>query len=141
MIEALQTNSDVALPFFQLDLPEEKAKLLHRLLLDLSKHTSEKEAKYAFRQTADYFREKFFGPTETQIKARVREALKDYFDGETYTALEIDNLSELTGVVEEKLLPVLQKMVSEGTLIQGRRRRWQEFGKHYNPIYKLKGKS
>jgi hypothetical protein len=135
MLEVLRTN--VALPFFQLDLPDDKAKLLHRLLLDLAKDTSEKEAKWAFRSTADFFREKFFGPTETQIKLHITGVLEEYFDGETYRPLEIDNLAELTGIAEEKLLPVLNKLVADGTILQGRRRRWQEAGKHYNPLYKL----
>jgi hypothetical protein len=137
MIETAQTNPNVALPFFQLDSSEEKAKLLHRLLLDLSKNTLEKEAKWAYRSTADFFRERLFGVTETQIKLRITGALEEYFDGETYRPLEIDNLAEITGIAEEKLLPVLEKLVADGTLIRGRRRRWQEMGKHYNPIYKL----
>jgi hypothetical protein len=135
MLEALQINA--ALPFRQIDSSEEKAKLLHRLLLDLSKDTSEKEAKWAFRSTADYFREKFFGPTETQIKLRITGILEEYFDGESYRPLEIDNLAELTGIAEEKLLPVLEKLVADGTIVQGRRRRWQEMGKHYNSLYSL----
>lgn len=136
MSEALQINA--ALPFFQTNSSEEKAQLLHRLLLDLSKDaTAEKEAKWAFRSTADFFREKFFGPTEAQIKLRITNTLEDYFDGETYRPLEIDNLAELTGISEEKLLPVLNKLVADGTLVEGQRRRWQEMGKHYNPLYSL----
>lgn len=136
MPEIAQINS-VALPFLQIDSPLDKARLLHRLMLDLAKEEPEKQLKSAVRHTADFFREKFFGPTETQIKLRITGALEEYFDGETYRALEIDNLAELTGISEEKLLPVLEKLVADGTIVEGRRRRWQEMGKHYNPIYSL----
>ncbi len=67
------------------------------------------------------------------------EVLTEYFDGEIHHALEIDNLAEQTGIKEEKLLPVVKAMVEDGTLLEGRRRRWQEMGEHYNPLYKLKG--
>jgi len=134
--ETLQPNSPFA--FLQSDLTDEKAKKLHRLLLDLSKDESEKELRSIVRQTADFFREKFYGKTDAQIRTAIIEVLKDYFDGETYNPLEIDNLAEETGIKEDKLLPVLEKMVAEGILLQGRRRRYQEPGKHYNPIYKLK---
>jgi predicted alpha-1,6-mannanase (GH76 family) len=139
MLDTLQLNSSDLTLFAPTASTEDKAKLVHRLLLDLSKDESEKELRSAVRQTADFFREKFFGLTEKQTRSRIMEVLKDYFDGETHHALEIDNLAEETGIRAEKLLPVVQRMVQDGILIEGRRRRWQEVGKHYNPIYKLKG--
>ncbi len=63
--------------------------------------------------------------------------LEDYFDGTSYTALELDNLVGETGIAADKLLPVVERMVRAGTLLQGRRRRFNEPGKHYNSIYKL----
>ena len=137
MQNTVETTPDNPLSFFQIDSNDEKAQKLHRLLLDLAKDTDEKEVKTIFRSTADFFRDKFFGLTEAQIKTRIKEALEDYFDGEVYHALEVDNLAEETGIKEAILLPVLKKMVADGTLLQGRRRRWQEMGEHYNPIYKL----
>ena len=110
---------------------------LHRLLLDLSKDTSEKEASKALRKTADFFRETYFGLTEKKIRSRIVECLEEYFDGEIYTPLEIENIAEVTGLKEEILLPVINRMVKQKILIQGRRRRFNEWGEHYNPIYKL----
>lgn len=139
MLETLQINASELPPFAQIGSSEDKARQLHRLLLDLSRDESEKELRSAARATADFFREKFFGLTEKQIRSRILEVLKDYYDGEVHHPLEIDNLSEQTGIKEEKLLPVLKSMVADGTLLEGRRRRWQEMGEHYNPLYKLKG--
>ena len=116
----------------------EKARLLHRLLLDSSRDTAETEASAAFRKTADFLRETYFGLTEKKIRCKIRECLEDYFDGENYVALEVDNIGELTGIAVEVLLPVLQRMTKAGILLQGRRRRWNELGEHYNPIYKLR---
>jgi len=141
MLNTSQLNSNEMFPFAQIaqtGSTEEKARQLHRLLLDLSKDESEKELRYAIRQTSDFFREKYFGLTERQIKTRILEVMKDYFDGEEYRGLEIDNLAEQTGIKESQLLPVVKAMVAGGILLEGRRRRWQEPGKHYNSIYKLK---
>lgn len=117
---------------------EDKAKQLHRLLLDLAKDESEKELKSIYRRTADFFRDSVFGKSEKQIRACLLEVFKEYFDGETFVALEIENLAEETGISADKLQPVLDQMVARGEVLMGRRRRWQEAGKHYNPIYKLK---
>jgi hypothetical protein len=125
-------------PFFTSTNEKDKADQLHRLLLDLAKNTSEKELKSVFRKTADFFREAVFGKTQAQIRTAVLEALKDYFDGEECAPLEINNLEELTGIDEPELLPVLNKMVAAGEILQGRRRRYNEAGAHYNAIYKLK---
>lgn len=125
-------NSDKNLP------PDEKAKKIHRLLLDLAKNEQEKEMKSIFRQTADFFRDTVFGKSEKQIRSCIIGVLEDYFDGENYVALEIENIAEESGIKIEALQPVLDKMVKKGEILQGRRRRFQEAGKHYNPIYKLK---
>lgn len=62
MLETLQKNENTLVPFFHIaSSSDERAKLLHRLLLDLSKDESEKELRSAVHQTADFFREKFFG--------------------------------------------------------------------------------
>lgn len=139
MLNTLQINTSELPPFAETGSSDEKARQLHRFLLDLSKDESEKELRSAARATADFFREKFFGLTEAQIKTRIIETLKDYYDGEEYHALEIDNLTELIGVKSSKLLPIVKQMVEAGTLLEGRRRRWSEPGKHYSSIYKLKG--
>lgn len=129
--------NDLHPPFLTISSGAETAKKLHRLLLDLSRDTSEREASSAFRKTADFFRETYFGLTEKKIRSRVVECLEDYFDGETYTALEIENIAEITGIKEEILAPVIARMVKSSVLIEGRRRRFNEWGEHYNPIYKL----
>ena len=134
-------NFTLSHPFFTSTNEKDKATHLHRLLLDLAKDTSEKELKSAFRKTADFLRESLFGKTEAQIRTAITEAFKDYFDGEEYRALEINNLAELTGIDEQQLSPVLNKMVAKGEILQGRRRRFNEAGEHYNAIYKLRRKS
>ena len=136
---ATPLSSELARPFYPDDSAATRAAKVKQLLLDLSKDETDKELKSVFRQTADFFRESFFGLTSKQIRSRITRVLEDYFDGETYTALEIDNLVEQTGIKEDALLPILSKMVAAGHIIQGRRRRWNELGEHYNAIYKLAG--
>lgn len=120
------------------DSADEKAKKVHRFLLDLARDESEKEARTIFRATADFFRESYFGLTDKQIKARIVRVLEEFFDGEVYRALEIENIAELSGIAEETLQPVLNRMVRRGEIEPGRRRRHNEMGAHYNPIYRLK---
>jgi hypothetical protein len=117
---------------------DEKAKKIHRFLLDLAKSESEKEMKSFFRQTADFFRDTVFGKSEKQIRSCIINVLEDYFDGENYVALEIENIAEESSIRIEALQPVLDNMVKKGEILQGKRRRFQEAGKHFNPIYKLK---
>lgn len=85
------------------------------------KDESEKELRSIVRQTAVFFREKFFRVTDAQIRTRILGVQEEYFDGESYTVLEINNLSELSGIKEEKLLPILKKIVAAGEFIEGRR--------------------
>lgn len=117
---------------------KDKARQLHRLLLDCARDESEKEVSSMYRKAADFFRETFFGKTEAQIKAAILEVLRDYCDGSDSHPLEVINLVELTGISEKELIPVLGGMVLSGEIIQGRRRRYNEAGNHYNAIYKLK---
>lgn len=117
---------------------EEKAKQLHRLLLDCARDESEKEISSMYRKAAEFFRETFFGRTEAQIKAAIIEVLKDYCDGIDAHPVEINNLAELTGIDDKELIPVLQSLVLAGEIVQGRRRRYNEAGMHYNAIYKLR---
>ena len=99
----------------------------------------EKELKSAVRATADFFREKFFGFSEKKVRQAINEVLEDYFDGETYRGIEMVNMVEQTGIKEEVLMPVVQKMIAQGVILVGRRRRWNEFGEHYFPLYRLTG--
>ena len=45
--------------------------------------------------------------------------LEEYFDGESYRPLEIDNLAELTRISKEILFPVIEKLVADGMIVQG----------------------
>ena len=117
---------------------EDKARQLHRLLLDMAKDESEKEVSSLYRKTADFFRTTFFGRTEAEIKSSIIEVLKDYCDGEKDHPVELINLVELTGINEKELIPILNKLVLTGEIEQGRRRRHNEAGKHYNALYRLK---
>ncbi len=134
----LPSNNSLSHPFFsQLNSKEDKARKIHRLLLDFAKDESEKDLKSICRQTADFFREAFFGKTEAQVRTAIIKVLEDYFDGKYYTALELEDLAEETRIGAETLLPVIRQMVSEKLIVEGRRRRWNEPGRHYNSIYKL----
>lgn len=132
-----QSNPRAARPNPFPDCREGRARRIKQLLLDLAQEESDPSLKSAIRQTADFFRENFFGLTEKKIRSRIVEVLEDYFDGEQYNALEIDNISELTGIKPEILLPVLEKMIRCGIVLEGRRKRFNELGNHYNRIYCL----
>ncbi len=136
--EILQSAQDSTSPFSIHDSASTRAAKVKQLLVDLSRDEDDKELRSAFRATAEFFRESFFGLTKKQIRTRIKNCLEDYFDGEEYRALEIDNIFELTGIKPEKLQPVLEKMVKQKIVLQGRRRRWNEPGEHYNAIYKLR---
>ncbi|MBS1797824.1 MAG: hypothetical protein JSS81_28645 [Acidobacteria bacterium] len=135
-------NSINALPSnFPLSHPtpsEDKARKIHRLLLDMARDESEKEVKSVIRKTADFFRENFFGKTRAQIKAAIVSVLEDYCDGQEAHPVEINNLAELTGIREKELKPALSELAGEKKILVGRRRRFNEPGEHYNLIYKLR---
>ena len=134
LIPQSKSTSKPARPQFS---SEEQARKLYRLLLDMSKDTSEKEAKSAYRRTADFFRESYFGLTQKAMRARIVKFLEEFFDGEIYPGLEIENIAEETGIKEETLAPVLDRMVKRKIIVVGRRRRYNEMGEHYNALYKL----
>lgn len=136
------TNSSVSHPFLtfsEQETPDEKAKKLKEFLIKLSKQPEVTEYRSILRRAADAVREKRFGFTVKKIEAKLTEVFEEYFDGECFHYLEIDNLSELTKIPENNLLPVLEKMIAAGKVETEKRRRWQEFGKHYNILYRLTG--
>lgn len=72
-----------------------------------------------------------FGFDEKEIEEKVLFALYDH------DCLEIENLCELLKMPEKSVLPVVDRLISENVVRTEKRRRWQEPGKHYNPIYYL----
>ena len=124
--------------FNSTDTAAEKADKIKKFLVYLSEKTEEEELRSSIRQTADFFRERYFGFSERQIKSKIIKVLEDYFDGESYIGIELENLAEETGLKEKTLAPVLQMMIKTGIILEGRRRRHNEMGEHYNALYRLR---
>jgi len=142
-------NSQTSLPFnsalphpnlvFSPDETEkDKAKKLKEFLIGLSKQPEVVEYRSIIRQCADAVREKAFGISEKRVESRLSEAFQEYFDGENYRFVEMCDLEDLTALSEKILAPVLDKLIKKGIVETSQRRRWNEPGKHYNLLYRLK---
>ena len=119
---------------------DDRAKKLKDFLVNLSKRPEAVEYKSILQRAATAIREQRFGISTKKIESKLKAVFEEYFDGEVYCFLEIDNLSELTGIAEKYLEPVLEKMIAKGLVETEQRRRYQEFGKHYNTLYRFTGK-
>lgn len=117
---------------------KEKAQKLKDFLIGLSRQPEVTEYRSIIRQAADSIREKAFGISDRKIETKLLAAFEEYFDGEEYNYLEMSDLIELTGLREKFLTPVLTKMIAKEQVETSERRRWNEPGKHYNDLYRLK---
>jgi acetate kinase len=104
---------------------------LKQLLLDLSKEEDYKDFRSIIRAAADSVREKAFGYNRSVTKRKILKLLAEFF------ALELDDITFETGIGEKEIKAALDDLIKENKIVEGRRRRWQEAGKHYNPIYEL----
>ena len=110
---------------------DKRAASLNKLLLKLAKTETDKDLRIAIKDSIKAINHKIFGHTIAEIKATVRELLNEYY------SLELVDLCELSGVHEKQMNSVLQMMEDDNLIVRGKRRRWQEMGKHYNDLFSL----
>ncbi|MCD9186743.1 MAG: hypothetical protein LUM44_09935 [Pyrinomonadaceae bacterium] len=120
------------------DSEKDRAQKLKNFLVELSKQPEVTEYRSIIRKAADAIREKAFGISDRKVESKLTEAFEEYFNGENYIFVEMSDLIELTGLREKEIEPILTKMISKGVVETSQRRRWNEPGKHYNDLYRLK---
>jgi hypothetical protein len=104
---------------------------LKNLLLELSKDPDHVQFKTILRLAADEVRVKAFGYNRQTTKRRIIKLLEEF------QCLEIEDFVDETGIDTREIKSALVELVEELKIKEGRRRRWQEPGKHYNPIFEL----
>jgi hypothetical protein len=109
----------------------ERAARLKALLLDLSKEEDFRDFRSIIRAAADSVREKAFGYNRQVTKRKILKLLDEYF------VLELDDITDETRISEKEIKAALNDLIQENKIREGKRRRWQEVGKHYNPTFEL----
>jgi hypothetical protein len=109
----------------------ENADKLKNLLLELSRDPDHSQFKTILRLAADQVRVKAFGYNRATTKRRIVKLLEEFH------CLEIEDLMDETGIDANEIKSALIELVEDCKITEGRRRRWQEPGKHYNPIFEL----
>ncbi len=128
------SNTRLSHPPFTSELAAESpADQLKRLLLSLSKEPQNSEFRTILRSAADSVREKAFGYNRSVTKKKILKLLGEF------DCLELEDLVDETRIKSVELAGALEDLITEAKIIRGKRRRWQEPGKHYNDIYYLRG--
>ncbi len=115
-----------------LDSASERAARLKQLLLDLSKEEANRDFRAILRDAAASVREKAFGFNRAVTKKRILKLLGEF------ECCEIDDFTDELGLPEKEIRAALADLLKEEKICEGRRRRWQEAGKHYNQTFELK---
>lgn len=114
---------------------QDRAARLKQLLFDLSKEEEYKDFRAILRSAADSVRQKAFGYNRQVTKRKILKLLAEYF------VLELDDITDETGIAEKEVKAAIADLIKDNKIVEGKRRRWQEVGKHYNLTYELvKGK-
>jgi hypothetical protein len=107
------------------------AEKLKGLLLELSKDPEHAQFKSILRLAADQVRITAFGYNRSTTKKKIIRLLEEFH------CLEIEDIADETAIDEREIRAALLELVNEGRIKHGKRRRWQEPGKHYNDIFYL----
>lgn len=109
-----------------------RAERLKKLLLDLSKDESvKKDFGSILREAADRVREKAFGFNRGVTKRKIINLIREF------EICEMDDFTDEFNLPKKEIFAALDELERENKIVVGRRRRWQEAGKHYNLIYRL----
>jgi len=123
---SVNSNSDFApLPIF------DTGDQLKNLLLMLSRRPENQKYRATLRKAADEIREKAFGYNRQTTKRKILKLIAEFH------ICEIDDFIDETGIAESEIRAALAELAAEGAITVGRRRRWQEMGKHFNEIFEL----
>lgn len=133
-LENIPPLSDTTLshPILSVSEPTPSAEKLKILLLSLSRDPDNAAYRSILRSAADAIRETAFGYNRSVTKRKVLKLLSEY------DCLELSDLTDETGIAEKEIREAIEEMIADGSVMRGRRRRWQEPGKHYNDIFFLK---
>jgi hypothetical protein len=104
---------------------------LKQLLLSLSKKPEYAAHRSTLRSAADRVREKAFGYNRSTTKRKITKLLTEFH------CLELEDFIAETGIAPKEVNAAIEELIVEGKIRQGKRRRWQEPGKHFNPLYEL----
>jgi hypothetical protein len=118
-------------PILNSSAAESPAERLKNLLLSLSRDPENKAYKAILRSAADNVRHTAFGYNRATTKRKIVKLLEEFH------CLELVDITDETGITETEIKAALSDLITEGKVVPGKRRRWQEPGKHYNEIYEL----
>lgn len=107
----------------------EPAEKLKQLLIELSRQPEHASFRSILRSAADSVREKAFGYNRKTTRKKILKLLSEF------SCLEIVDITDETRISENEVRAALEELIAEGLAVRGRRRRWQEPGKHYNEIF------
>ena len=103
---------------------------LKAILLELSLAPEYDQFRSILRAAADSVREKAFGYNRKTTCKKILKLLAEF------VCLEITDIADETKICEKEIRAALDELIDEGKVERGRRRRWQEPGKHYNEIFR-----
>ena len=116
----------------QSDYNSSRAQKLKQLLLDLSKEEENTDFRSILRDAADKIRTKSFGFNRAVTKRKIINLIREF------EICEMDDFLFEFKLPKTEITAALGELIAEEKIVEGRRRRWQEMGKHYNSIYSLK---
>ncbi|MBX3288431.1 MAG: hypothetical protein KF855_03705 [Acidobacteria bacterium] len=111
--------------------PKDSALHLRDHLIALAQKPENSSFKSILRSAAESIRVTAFGYNRATTKRKILRLLKEFH------CLEILDIVDETNIKDSEIKAALAELVCESKIRLGKRRRWQEPGKHYNEIYEL----
>lgn len=111
----------------------ENADKLKQTLLELSRQDENRYFQSVLLAAATAVREQTHGVNVVSARNKIVKVFQEF------KSLEIDDLTDETKLSEADIRKVLTKLLDENLIIEGKRRRWQEAGKHYNELWEWIG--
>ena len=128
-------NPDLSRPISanipQPDLNNSRAAKLKQLLLDLSKDEEHQDFRSILREAADRVRQKAFGFNRSVTKRKILNLIREF------EICEMDDFLDELKLPKKEIAAALDELEAEKKILVGKRRRFQEAGKHFNLIYKI----
>ena len=124
-------NPPVSAHLQQPDSSSSRAQKLKQLLLDLSNEKENTDFRSILREAAERIRTKSFGFNRAVTKRKIVNLIREF------EICEMDDFLFEFKLPKAEITDALGELIAEEKIVEGKRRRWQEAGKHYNLIYKL----
>lgn len=110
---------------------EAAAILLKQILSDLADKPEYRQFRTILKTASEAVREKAFGYNRRTTRRRILKLLSEFH------CLELTDITDETRLPEREVREALDEIIASGEISRGKRRRWQEPGKHYNDIFEL----